>query len=112
MGCNAVGRYSKYPLIGRYKGESDGDPGAYMARLVIVLAFIGLSYWYWTGPYQNSAKTPPVDNPKKNARIMAQCMAGEKFAEADGYRSPGEHAEEVCADENGLIKMYGEWHHR
>ena len=112
MGCNAVGRYSKYRWIGRCKGESDRDPDAYMARLVIVLAFIGLAYWYWTGPYEHSAKTSPLDDPKKNARIMAQCMAGEKFAEADGYRSPGENAEEVCADENGLTKMYGEWYHR
>ena len=83
-----------------------------MARLVIVLAIIGIAYWYWTGPYQNSAKTAPADDPKKNAGIMAKCIAEENFAIADGARDPGENAEEQCADENGLFKMYGEWHRR
>jgi hypothetical protein len=83
-----------------------------MARLVIVLAFIGIAYWYWTGPYQHSAKTPPADDPKENAKIMAQCIAQENFAIADGARDPGENAEEECADENGLMKIYGEWYHR
>ena len=83
-----------------------------MAKLVIVLAFIGIAYWYWTGPYQHSAKTPPADDPKENAKIMAQCIAQENFAIADGARDPGENAEEGCADENGLMKIYGEWYHR
>ena len=43
---------------------------------------------------------------------MEQCIAQENFAIADGLRSPGENAEEVCADENGLFKIYGEWHRR
>ena len=86
-----------------------------MARLgkpLILLAMIGIAYWYWTGPYQTAAHTPPVDNPKKNAEIMAKCIADEDFAEADGYRSPDENAEQVCANENNLFKMYGEWHRR
>jgi hypothetical protein len=83
-----------------------------MAKLILLLAFIGIAYWYWTSPYLHSAKTPSVDDPKKNAQIMAQCIAGEKFAEADSYRSPGADAEDVCADENGLMKIYGEWHRR
>ena len=82
-----------------------------MARLVIVLAFIGIAYWYW-GPYQHSVKTPPADDPKKNAQIMKQCISQENFAIADGARDLGEDAEAVCADENGLMKMYGEWYHR
>jgi len=86
-----------------------------MARLVtpvILLAFIGIAYWYWSGPYQNSANTPAVDDTKKNAEIMAQCIVQENFAIEDGARDLGENAEEVCADENGLLKMYGEWYHR
>ena len=83
-----------------------------MARLLIVLAFIGLAYWFWTGPYQNASNTPPADDTKKNAEIMAQCIARENFAEADGYRSSGDDAETVCADENNLYKQYGEWYHR
>jgi len=86
-----------------------------MSRLgtpLIILASIGIAYWYWSGPYQNSANTPPVDDTKKNAEIMGQCIAGEKFAEADGYRSPGVNAEEICADENGLYRFGGKWYHR
>jgi hypothetical protein len=83
-----------------------------MAKLVIVLALIGLAYWYWTGPYQNSAHAPPADDTKQNAEIMAQCISRENFAAADGYRSPGEDPETVCADENHLFKQYGKWYHR
>jgi hypothetical protein len=83
-----------------------------MARLVIVLALIGIAYWYWSGPYQNSAHTPSVDDTKQNAKIMARCIADENFAEADGARNPGENAEEVCAYENSLFKMDGKWYHR
>jgi hypothetical protein len=86
-----------------------------MARLVTpvtLLALIGIAYWYWSGPYQNSANTPPVNDTKKNAEIMAQCIAQENFAVADGARDPGEDAEEVCAEENGLMKMYGKWYSR
>ena len=83
-----------------------------MGRLIIVLAMIGIAYWYWTGPYQHSATTPAEDNPKKNAAIMAKCIAEENFAIADGARDPGEDAEAMCADENNLVEMYGEWHRR
>jgi hypothetical protein len=83
-----------------------------MTRLVIVLAFIGIAYWYWTGPYQHAAKTPPADDPKENAKIMAQCITQENFAIADDMRDPGENAEEVCAEENGLYKFEGKWYHR
>jgi hypothetical protein len=83
-----------------------------MARLVIVVAFIGIAYWYWTGPYEDSANMPPADDPKHNAEIMAQCIARENFAEADDHRSPREDAEQVCADDNGLYKIYGKWYQR
>jgi hypothetical protein len=83
-----------------------------MTRLLVVLTFIGIAYWYWSEPYQNSLNTPPADDPKKNAAIMAQCIAQENFAIEDGARDPGENAEEVCADENGFMKMYGKWYHR
>jgi hypothetical protein len=83
-----------------------------MARLVIVLALIGIAYWYWSGPYQNSVYTPPAEDTKKNAEIMAQCIAQENFAIEDGARDLGENAEDVCADENGFMKMYGKWYHR
>jgi hypothetical protein len=89
--------------------------GRHMARIatpVILLVFIGIAYWYWTGPYEKSAHTMPVDDPKKNAEIMAKCIAQENFAIDDGARDPGEDPEEQCADQYGLTKFYGEWYHR
>ena len=82
-----------------------------------MLAIIGIAYWYWSGPYQNSANTPPVDDTKQNAEIMNLCIARENYAEAvGGYSgnvgSTGEDAEEVCADENSLFKMDGKWYRR
>jgi hypothetical protein len=86
-----------------------------MARLVtpvILLASIGIAYWYWSGPYQNSVNTPAADDPKQNARIMARCISEENFAVADGVRNPGENPEEVCAEENSLYKFDGNWYRR
>ena len=88
-----------------------------MARLVIVLALIGIAYWYWSGPYQNSANMPAVDDTKLNAEIMKHCIARENDSEeADGYSgnvgSIGKDAEEVCADENSLININGTWYRR
>jgi hypothetical protein len=83
-----------------------------LATPVILLAMIGIAYWYWSGPYQNSATTPAADDPMQNAEIMARCIADENFAKADGLRGPGKDTEEACADENGLFKIYGKWYHR
>ena len=88
-----------------------------MARLVILLAFIGVAYWYWTGPFQNSAKTPVVDDTKQNAEVMKHCIARENYGEAvggysDNVRSSEEDAEELCADENSFFKMDGKWYRR
>jgi len=86
-----------------------------MSRLgkpLIFLAMLGAAYWYWTGPYQHSARTPPADSPKKNAEIMAKCIAGENFAIADGTRDPEEDPEAVCAEANNLVEINGEWHRK
>jgi hypothetical protein len=83
-----------------------------LATPVILLAFIGIAYWYWTGPFDNSANTAPKDDPNITAKIMAKCIAQENFAIADGAKDPLENAREECADENGLMKIYGEWYHR
>jgi len=90
-----------------------------MTRLVIVLTLIGIAYWYWTGPYQNSSLTPPVDDTMQNAEIMKRCITREKHMEAaaglaglGGVGSTGEDAERLCADEHNLFKSDGEWHSR
>ena len=86
-----------------------------MARLVkpaIILAMIGIADWYWTGPFKHSARTPSEDNPKKNAEIMAKCIAGENFAIADGTRDPGEDPVAVCADAHNLVEISGKWYRK
>ena len=96
--------------------------GPHMARLgtpVILLTIIGVTYWYWSGPYQNSPSTPAADDPKQNAETMQRCIAREKHMEAAGglaglgdVGSTGEDAEKVCADEYSLYKSDGKWYHR
>ena len=93
------------------------DLDANMAKLgtpLILLAIIGIAYWYWTGPYQNSANAPSVDDPKKNAEAMELCIEHEDRVEGlSGHAgSTGEDPEEACANNIGLYKMYGEWHRR
>ena len=83
-----------------------------MGRIIIFLAIIGIAYWYWSGPHQYSAETSPIDDPKKNAQIIAECVAQENFAKADGYRDSGENPEEICADENNLYMFDGKWYRR
>jgi hypothetical protein len=88
-----------------------------MARPVILLAFIGLAYWYWSGPFQHSENTPAVDDPKQNAEVMKNCIARENYGEAiggysDNASSSGEDAEELCADENSFFKIDGKWYRR
>ena len=83
-----------------------------MKKPVIVLTFIGIAYWYWTGPFENSADTPRVDNTKQNAEIMQRCISDENFATADGSRRSSESAEEVCADQYSFYKMDGKWYQR
>ena len=84
-----------------------------------MLLLIGIAYWYWPGPYQNSANTPAADDTKQNAGIMQRCIAREKHMEAAGelagigyVGSTGEDAEELCADENSLFKRDGKWYRR
>jgi len=91
--------------------------GGYMARLIILLALIGIAYWYWSGPYQNSPNTPVVDDTRQNAELMKHCIARENYGEAvSGYSgnagSSGEDAEELCSDEYSLFKMDGKWYRR
>jgi hypothetical protein len=86
---------------------------------VILLAVIGVAYWYWSGPYQNSASVPAAEDSKQNAETMERCVAREKHMEAAGglaglgdVASTGEDAEKVCADEYSLYKGDGKWYHR
>ena len=57
-----------------------------MGRIIIVLAIIVIAYWYWSGPNDYSAETSPVDDPKKNAQIIADCVANGNFSQTDSYK--------------------------
>jgi hypothetical protein len=65
-----------------------------VAKLVILLALLGLAYWYWSGSRE------------------------QRMHSAGGLRglayvgSSGEDAERVCADKHGLVKRDGQWHKR
>ena len=87
-----------------------------MARIttaVILLAIIGIAFWYWTGPYENFANTAHVDDPKENAEVMQLCIDHEDREEglSGNVGSPGENPAEVCAKRIGFYQMDGEWHH-
>jgi hypothetical protein len=83
-----------------------------MGKIIIVLAFIGIAYWYWTGPYQHSAKAHPEDNPKKNAQIIADCVENGGYMRSSHYNGQGESPTAICADENNLYRNYTGWHRR
>jgi len=79
---------------------------------VIWLAVIGIAYWYWSEPDNYSAGTSPVDDPKKNAQIIADCVANGGYMQSNGYKDQGESPEGICADENNLYRTYTGWHRR
>jgi hypothetical protein len=88
-----------------------------MARLVMLLAIIGLAYWYWSGPYQESAGTTEAEKRRENAAIMQQCIRQEQRMEAagglagvGGVGSSGEDAQRLCAVKNNLHLQDGEWY--
>jgi len=92
---------------------------AKLGKLVIVLAIIGIAYWYWTGPYEINANRPAADDPMQNTETMKRCIAHEKHMEGAGglaglsdVGSTGKDAEKLCADENRLINIDGEWHRK
>ena len=90
--------------------------GVHMTRItapVILLAIIGIVYWYWTGPYEYSVNTAPVDDPKENAEVMKLCIEREDREEelSGNIGSSGENPEEACAKRIGLYQTDGKWHH-
>ena len=83
-----------------------------MGKIMMVLAIIGIAYWYWTGPHDYSAETSPVEDPKKNAQIIADCVANGGYMQSSRYNGQGESPTAICADENNLYMNYTGWHRR
>lgn len=90
-----------------------------MARLVVLLAVIGIGYWYWSGPYQESTQTLEADRLQENAVIMQRCIKQEERMQAAGglgglgdVGGSGVDAERLCADKNKLYLRDGKWYDR
>jgi len=88
-----------------------------MAKLVILLALIGLAYWYWSGPYQKSTETLEANQLKDNAVIMQRCINEEQRMQSTGglaglgdVGSAGVDAEKLCAEKNNLYERDGNWY--
>jgi hypothetical protein len=81
-----------------------------MGKIIIVLAIIVIAYWYWSG--LDSAETSAVDDPKRNAQIISDCVARGGFEDVDSHKGSGQTPESICADKNNLYDTYGGWHRR
>jgi hypothetical protein len=88
-----------------------------MARLVIWVAILGLAYWYWSGPYQESTGMTEADRLQENAAIMQRCVLQEQRMESagglagiGGVGDAGADAERLCARKNNLHLRDGKWY--
>jgi len=88
-----------------------------VAKLVILLAIIGVAYWYWSGIHQKSTQTLEADRLQENAVLMQRCIKQEGSMDAAGdlaglgdAGSSGADAERLCAAKYKLYLRDGEWH--
>ena len=88
-----------------------------MAKLVVILAIIGLAYWYWSTSNQQTAEDLEAQQLKENAMIMQHCIKKQESMEASAnlgglvdIGSRGEDAERLCADQNSLYFRDGNWY--
>lgn len=90
-----------------------------MAKLVVLLAIIGLGFWYWSGRNPESTQTLEADRLQQNAVIMQRCIKQEERMQTAGglgglgdVGSSGADAEQLCADKNKLYQRDGKWYDR
>jgi type II secretory pathway pseudopilin PulG len=90
-----------------------------MTKLAIILAIIGIAYWYWSGPYQQSTQVSEADRLQDNAAVMQRCINQEQRMQSTGglagvadVGSSGADAEKLCAEKNNLYKRDGDWYSR
>ena len=90
-----------------------------MAKLVLLLAIIGVAYWYWSGSHQKSTEQLEADRLEDNAAIMQRCINEEQRMQSTGglagvadVGSTGANAEKVCAEKNNLYERDGNWHNK
>jgi hypothetical protein len=90
-----------------------------MTRLLVILAVIGLAYWYWTGHQRGQVETSDTDQLQENAATMQRCINQEQRMQSVGglagvadVGSSGVDAERLCAEKNGLYKRDGGWYRK
>ena len=90
-----------------------------MTRLLVILAAIGLAYWYWSGTARQSTGDAGADQLQENAATMQRCINQEQRMQSAGglagvadVGSSGVDAERLCAEKNGLYRRDGGWHRR
>jgi hypothetical protein len=90
-----------------------------MAKVLLVLAVLGLGYWYWTGSRPQPAEAVEAARLAENAAIIQQCVNQEQRMQSAGglgglgdVGASGADAERLCAEKNGLVKRDGQWYKR
>jgi hypothetical protein len=88
-----------------------------MAKVAIILAILGIAYWYWSRPHEESTPTLEADQLQNNAVAMQRCIKQEERMQAAGgvaglgdVGSAGGDAEKVCAEKNNLYLRDGKWY--
>lgn len=90
-----------------------------MGRIIVVLAVLGLGWWYWNGSRDQPVEALEAARFKESAAIMQQCIRQEERMQSAGglggladVGSSGADAERTCADKHGLVKRDGQWQRR
>lgn len=90
-----------------------------MGKLLVILAILGVAYWYWSGPSQKSTEQLEADRLQANAETMRRCVNQERRMETAGglagvaeVGSSGADAERLCAAKYHLQLRDGNWHDR
>jgi hypothetical protein len=88
-----------------------------MTKLLMIVAIIGIAYWYWSGSHQKSTEALEAERLQDNAVIMQRCIKEEERMQAAGgvagvgdVGSTGADAERVCAAKNNLRLQDGKWY--
>lgn len=82
-----------------------------LQRLIVILLVAGAAYWYWSGPYQDSANPDYATQLDNNAKALSDCIRNAAYRAGRTATGTGaEGAEAACAEELGLYNEDGRWH--
>jgi hypothetical protein len=90
-----------------------------MAKLLVLLAIVGVAYWYWWGRPAEPIELREADRLRENAAIMQSCVKREQSMTAagsvGGLADAGygdEDAQRLCAEKNRLYLRDGSWYNK